>query len=139
MNLLIKPEVENEFRTWLAKHVEEMLAFKGFTNATIYDRKASEESSESTEVLITCTYRYGAVSGCSFLLSAIFFCVCFRCWFCSFYSLLHHLHFLNSPSSLLPLQSVESREALEDYFVNHAAAMRQDGLKRFEGKLQANR
>lgn len=82
VNLQVKAEIYQEFKSWLQKHVDEMLEIEGFVKAQTF---TFDETSFS-------------------------------------------VHY-----------SVESPEALESYFTNHAPRMRQDGLDRFGENFSANR
>lgn len=86
VNVVVQPEIAEEYPPWLYAHVEAMLTLPGFVAGTVL-----REEYEGTEQRFVVHYR------------------------------------------------VESRQALERYFSEHAERMRSDGLRRFGNKMSATR
>ena len=89
VNLTVDPDVASEYRIWLERHIQQILALEGFQAAKFYQRDSDEAGGNG------------------------------ECW---------TVHYF-----------MDSRSALNDYYDNHATAMREDGIKRFGGKFSASR
>lgn len=88
VNLKVNKAIAAEFQDWLAIHVDEMLAIKGFEKAQCL---LEEKTDEPDKVYWTTQYY------------------------------------------------LTDRASLQDYFDNHAAVMRQDGIDRFGDQFSAER
>ena len=56
VNLEVKAHRTQEFADWLGSHIQEMLTFSGFLNATWYTRKPEDEANQQTVTLWTIHY-----------------------------------------------------------------------------------
>ncbi len=88
VNLTVANTIAEDYRLWLAEHIQEMLEFDGFVTAQWFE----SEEGDSTE---------------------------HTSWIIHYY--------------------LRDRDALQDYFDNHAGRMRQDGLDRFGNNFSATR
>ena len=56
VNLEVKPHRTKEFHDWLIPHIEEMLTFRGFLEATWYTRNRQDEGIQTEVTLWTVHY-----------------------------------------------------------------------------------
>lgn len=90
VNLSIDNEIYKEYKAWLDGHIQEMLKFDGFLNASVLHQSMDADNSDD-QTYLTVQYQ------------------------------------------------VESDDALQTYFIEHAPRMREGGVNRFEGHFSASR
>jgi len=57
VNLTIEPAIAEAYQKWLIGHIPQVLRCEGFESAEMFCRKAADEGSKETAILLTVCYR----------------------------------------------------------------------------------